>query len=314
MHKNARLTPAGRALLVQRVLAGEPRKEVALAMGVSVRTAQKWLHRWEGEGATGLQDRSSRPRRSPRRLTRGRRRQIERLRRRRWSSPRIAESLKLPVSTVVTTVRRLGLARLSRLAPPAPVIRYERSRAGELVHVDTKKFARIATIGHRIHGNQRARVRGVGWEFLHVCVDDASRLAYVEVLPDERGATAAAFLRRAALWLAQQGAPIEAVMTDNASYYLSHTFRRGLREIAARHLLTRPYTPRTNGKAERFIRTAVEEWGYARPYHTSRERTAALRTFLPYYNRTRPHAGIRRITPQQRLAELLVNNVSVIHN
>lgn len=184
MHKSARLTPAGRALLVRRVLAGERPREVAQALGLIVRSVYKWLRRWEAEGEGGLLDRPSGPRRSPRRLRRGPRRQIERLRRRGWSSPRIAQELRLPVSTVVATVRRLGLARLRRLQASLPVIRYERSRPGELVHLDTKKLGRIGRIGHRIHGDRRRRAEGVGWEFLHVCVDDASRIAYAEVLGD----------------------------------------------------------------------------------------------------------------------------------
>lgn len=314
VHKNAKLTPAGRALLVERVQAGESPGDVAAAMGVSVRTAYKWLKRWKREGESGLQDRSSRPRRSPRRLCRNRRRRIEQLRRKRWSTPRIARELKMPVSTVVAEVRRLGLNRLSKLEPPRPVIRYERDRPGELVHLDTKKLARIEAVGHRIHGDRARTKRGVGWEFLHVCVDDATRVSYCEVLPDEKGHTAAGFLHRAARWFEQQGVRIERVMTDNGSCYRSKVFRRALRKLRARHIRTRPYTPRTNGKAERFIRTAKELWAYARPYHHSRERTAALRLFLNFYNCSRPHGGIGGLTPQLRLAELRVNNVLAKHS
>lgn len=314
MHKNARLTPVGRALLVQRMLSRETVAGVAEAMGVSMRTAYKWRARWEAEGEGGLEDRSSRPHRSPRRLPRSRRRQIERLRRQRWSSPRIAEALGVPLSTVVRTVRSLGLSRLPRLAAPEAVLRYEWSGAGEMVHVDMKKLGRIGRIGHRIHGDKRTRVRGIGWEFLHVCVDDASRVAYAEVLPDERGETAAAFLMRAAQWFSRHGVHLRRVMTDNGFAYLSNSFRRALQAIGARHVRTRPYTPRTNGKAERFIRTALEGWAYGRPYHKSWQRTAALRNFLRYYNTARPHSAIGRKTPQQRLAELLLNNVLVIHS
>jgi transposase len=185
IHKNARLTPISRARLVQRIEAGERVSEMAAAFQVSRRTAHKWVRRWREEGEAGLADRSSRPHRSPRRLARARRRQIERLRRKRFSSLEIAERLKIPVSTVVVTVRRLGLARLPRRIPPPPVQRYERERPGELVHLDIKKLGRIGRIGHRIHGDRRRRIVGIGWEYLHVCIDDATRLAYGEVLDDE---------------------------------------------------------------------------------------------------------------------------------
>lgn len=312
IHQNARLTPFGRAQLVQRVLRGEHPRDVARAFGVSERTAYKWLARWRTEGEAGLQDRSSRPRRSPRRLSRAKRRQIELLRRRRWSSSRIARELRIPVSTIGITLRRLRLNRLQRLAPPEPVIRYERSRPGELIHLDTKKLGKIGRVGHRITGDRRTRVRGIGWEILHVCVDDATRLAYCEVLPDELGVTATGFLRRAFQWFSARGIRVERVMTDNGSPYVSKAFGRAMGSFGARHIRTRPYTPRTNGKAERFIQTAVREWAYARPYSTSGERAAALDQWLRFYNRERPHMGIRGRSPQQRWREL-VNNVLANH-
>lgn len=311
VHKCARLTPAGRALLVRRVVQeGLSAREVALAMGVSARTAYKWVSRFKYEGEAGLQDRSSRPLHSPRRLSRSRRRQIEKLRRKRYTAPQIARELKLPVSTVVVTLRRLGLERLSRLEPPRLVIRYERSRPGELLHVDTKKLGRIARVGHRIHGDRTTRVRGIGWEYLHVCVDDATRLAYTEVLTDEKGETCAAFLQRAVAWYRGLGIEPERVMTDNGSGYVSRGFRAALTRLRTRHLRTRPYTPRTNGKAERFIQTALREWAYGQPYRNSRIRIAAMRTWIRFYNRERPHMGIRGLSPQQRLVSL-VNNVPV---
>ena len=314
VHKCARLTPAGRALLVRRVVQeGLSAREVALAMGVSARTAYKWVSRFKYEGEAGLQDRSSRPLHSPRRLSRSRRRQIEKLRRKRYTAPQIARELKLPVSTVVVTLRRLGLERLSRLEPPRLVIRYERSRPGELLHVDTKKLGRIARVGHRIHGDRTTRVRGIGWEYLHVCVDDATRLAYTEVLTDEKGETCAAFLQRAVAWYRGLGIEPERVMTDNGSGYVSRVFRAALTRLRTRHLRTRPYTPRTNGKAERFIQTALREWAYGQPYRNSRIRIAAMRTWIRFYNRERPHMGIRGLSPQQRLVSL-VNNVPVNDN
>jgi len=305
VHKNAKLTPAGRALLVRRVVEqGERRVVVAAAFGVSERTVAKWVGRWRVDGPGGLVDRSSRPRRCPHQLPPPRVRQIERLRRRRWSSPWIAQALGLPVSTVVVTLRRLGLNRLRALEPQTPVIRYERARPGELVHVDTKRLGRIVRVGHRIHGDRRRRGRGYGWEYLHVCVDDATRLAYSEVLPAETGSSVAGFLRRAAGWFGTLGVRIERVMTDNAKAYGSHVYQATLRTLGARHRPTRPYTPRTNGKAERFIQTSLREWAYRRPYRTSVGRTDALPAFLRHYNTERPHTALQRRPPLARFFEL----------
>jgi transposase InsO family protein len=190
------------------------------------------------------------------------------------------------------------------------VIRYERSRPGELLHIDTKKLGRIERVGHRIHGDRRTRVKGAGWEYLHVCVDDATRLAYTEILTDEKGDTCAGFLLRAAAWYRSLGIRPERVMTDNGSGYVSHTFRGTVAQLGARHLRTQPSTPRTNGKAERFIQSALREWAYARPYRSSGMRIAAMHPWIRYYNRERPHMGIRGLSPQQRLT-CLVNNVPV---
>lgn len=306
VHKNAKLTPAGRALLVQRVLDQRNRQAaVAQAFGVSERTVAKWVRRWRVEGPAGLVDRSSRPRRCPHQL-RGRQvRRIERLRRRRWTSPGIAQALGLPVSTVVLTLRRLGLNRLRALEPREPVIRYERARPGELVHVDTKRLARIAGIGHRIHGDRHRRpAAGLGWEHLHVCVDDATRVAYSEILPGETAACVTGFLRRAAGWFARLGIQLERVMTDNALAYRSHAYREVLGGLGVRHLRTRPYRPQTNGKAERYIQTCLREWAYRRPYRTSAARTAALTAFVGHYNTARPHTALQRRPPLARLFEL----------
>lgn len=302
-HKNARLTPAGRAVLVQRVLAVPGQlPAIAAGMGVSARTARKWLARFRAEGAAGLADRSSRPHHSPRALSRTRRRQIARLRRRRRSAPYIARYLGLPLSTVVAVQRRLGLNRLSRLEPPRPVVRYERARPGELVHLDVKKLGRIGRVGHRIHGDRSRRGRGVGWEYLHVAIDDCTRLAYAELLVDERADRATAFLRRAAAWFQRQGiARLERVMTDNGAAYVSHAFAQALAALGARHLRTRPYTPRTNGKVERLIQTLLREWAYATPYRTSLARSLALAPYLAYYNAERPHTALGYHPPQHRL-------------
>ncbi|MFW6193568.1 MAG: IS481 family transposase [Gemmatimonadota bacterium] len=314
VHKNAKLTPTGRAQMIERLEAGESVTEVAASVGVSRTTVYKWWKRWKAEGEAGLEDRSCRPHRSPNRLLRHRRRQIERLRRKRWSTPRIARETGIPLSTVGLECRRLGLGRLKALGPSQPVIRYERDRPGELLHLDIKKLGRIGRVGHRIHGDRRRRARGVGWEYLHVCVDDASRVAYAEILPDEKKERVTAFTERAIRWFEDRGVGIQRIMTDNGPGYRSKLLRKALEARGVKHIFTRPYTPRTNGKAERFIRTALQEWAYARPYGHSNERTAALTAFLNYYNCGRPHGGIDGDTPQQRLSELALHNVLEKHN
>ena len=302
-HKLARLTPLGRQGMVERVAAGEPLAQVARQLRLSTTTVYRWWRRYQCDGVAGLQNRSSRPHRSPRALPRWRRRQIERLRQRRWSSLRIAAQLGLPLATVVQVQRRLGLARLRALPPKPPVHRYERRVPGALVHLDIKKLGRIGRVGHRIHGNRRTRVRGIGWEYLHVAIDDATRLAYAALLPDETAVSTAAFLRQAVAWFARHGITWRALMTDNGSGYRSHRFQAVRRQLRIRHLWTRPYTPRTNGKAERFIRTCLERWAYAAAYRTSLLRARMLPDWLRYYNRERPHTGLGFKTPVQRLRE-----------
>jgi transposase InsO family protein len=313
VHKNAVLTPRGREQLVARLERGESKAAAAAAVGVSERTAWKWLRRKRSEGIEGLQDRSSRPHRSPRRVSRARERQIARLRSKRWTQASIADALGIALSTVGAVCRRSGLGRLPPAERKPPIVRYERANAGELIHLDTKKLARIERVGHRIHGDRSRSVEGAGWEYLHVCIDDASRVSYAEVLPDEKGVTCTAFLRRAVAWFAERGVRVERVMTDNGSGYVSKAFRALVHGLGLRHIRTRPYTPRTNGKAERFIQTCSREWAYARPYAHSRDRAAALQTFLCFYNCHRPHWGIHRITPQLRLTRLL-NNLPGCYN
>lgn len=305
-HKNARLTYARREELARRAALPEANvSALAREAGVSRQTVLKWRRRLLDEGHQGLRDRSSRPHCSPRALPRYQRRQIERQRKRRWSSLRIAQHYGFAVSTVVAVQRRLGLNRLSRLEPPRPVVRYEHARPGDLVHLDVKKLGRIGRIGHRMHGDRRTRVRGIGWEFTHVAIDDCTRLSYSEVLADEQGATAAGFLERALAWYQAQGIRVRRLLTDNGSCYRS----RALAAVAARHELrhrfTRPYRPQTNGKAERFIRTLLHEWAYAQAYRTSVFRTAALARYLHFYNTQRRHSALGYITPAQRLAERL---------
>jgi transposase InsO family protein len=302
MHKNARLTPQGRLLLVQRVTAlGWTVRASAEAAGLSQRQAYHWLARYRAGGAGALADRSSAPQRRPHEVPAARVAEIEGLRRQRISGPAIAHQLAMPASTVGGVLRRLGLGKLAALEPRPPVVRYQRERPGELIHIDTKKLGRIAAVGHRITGDRRDSTRGAGWEALHVCIDDASRLAYSEVLPDERKASAVAFLERAVGWFEGHGVTVERVMTDNGSAYRSHHWRHACGALALRHLRTRPYTPRTNGKAERFIQTSLREWAYARPFATSQARTAALGPWLDHYNTARPHAALAHQPPASRL-------------
>jgi transposase InsO family protein len=265
----------------------------------------KWVARYRAEGDAGLVDRSSAPREVPRRTPEDRVAAIAALRRLRMTGATIAWLLSMPVSTVSSVLMSIGLGRLSRLEPPEPPNRYERRCAGELLHVDVKKLGRITTIGHRISGNRRGQPKGkVGWEYVHVCVDDATRLAYVEVLEDEKGQTVAGFLRRAVAFYELHGVRVERVMTDNGSGYRSILHALACRALGLRHLRTRPYRPRTNGKAERFIRTLLGGWAYGAIYGNSAERTRALAGWLDHYNRRRPHGSLNRQTPLQRLAAL----------
>lgn len=306
-HHNARTTVYSREVMIQRVMKGKSVSQVAAELAVSRRTVYKWLARYRSGGEEALHNRSSRPHRSPRRLAVERVATIAALRRRRKSSLEIAHLLSLPVSSVTLELRRLGLSRLPSLEPDVPVIRYEHEHPGELIHLDTKKLGKIDGVGHRIHGDRSRRSRGAGWEFLHVCVDDHSRLAYSELLPDEKAATAAGFLLRAAAWLGRRGVTVRRVMTDNGSAYNSHLFSAACRHLRARHIRTRPYTPRTNGKAERFIRTSLKEWAYKEAYESSQERAERLGPWLKHYNNQRPHTALDYKPPISRLDG--VNNV-----
>jgi transposase InsO family protein len=306
IHKNARLTAATRAEVVRRALRPRTNQSaLARAYHVSRQTLRKWVRRYEAEGAAGLRDRSSRPQRCPRRLRRVYRRQIERRRHWRWSSLRIARDLGVPIASVVREQRRLGLNQLARLDPPRPANRYEWPHAGDLLHLDAKKLGRFARVGHRMHGDRTRRTSRAGWEHVHVAIDDATRLAYGEILPDEGQHSATAFVVRALRYFARRGISVTRLMTDNGNGYRSRDFARALRDHRVRHLRTRPYTPRTNGKAERFIRTLLAEWAYAQAYRTSAARALALPHYLGYYNTARPHTGIGGLTPRQKLAAIL---------
>jgi transposase InsO family protein len=314
LHANARTCPNSRALIARRVLSeGWSLRSAAEAAGVSESTARKWVRRCEaGEPLT---DRSSAPVRIPHRAAAGRVEAIRALRLLRMTAAEIAELLGMALSTVSLWLKRIGLGKRSRLTPPEPPNRYERQRPGELVHVDIKKLGRILAAGHRVTGSKRQRshrvdgvLRGLaGWEFVHVCVDDHSRLAYVEVLKSEDSVAAIGFLRRAVAWFGERGVVVERVMTDNGSAYVSHAHAAACRQLGLRHLRTRPYRPRTNGKAERFIQTLLREWAYGRIYGTSVERTAQLPRWLEHYNFKRPHGALGHKPPGTRLKNLVRN-------
>lgn len=318
LHANHRTCPSSRLLICRRVLEeGWTLPQAAAAAGCSERTAAKWLQRFRA-GDRALHDRSSRPRRSPARLPQQRLQAIEALRRLRMTAAEIAEILELPLSTVSLWLRRIGLGKRSRLEPPEPPNRYERRHPGELVHVDIKKLGRISALGagHRVVGHRRSqhsrRVDGhlrklTGFEYLHVMIDDHTRLAYAEVLDDLTAACAIAFLRRALAWFAERGVRVQAVMSDNGSCYIAHAYGAALREHRLKHLRIRPGRPRTNGKAERLIQTLLNEWAYARIYGSSQERTAALLPYLDRYNYRRPHGSLAHQPPATRLNNLVRN-------
>jgi len=281
-----------RALIVQRIRQDQwPPPEAAAAAGVSVRTTYKWLRRHRLGGRPALEDASSRPHHLPRRTPPETVAAIVAARHERRTAWEIATRLHVPRSTVAAVLVRVGLNRLARLTPPPPVQRYERTRPGELVHLDIKPLGRILRVGHRIQPHQRSSV-GAGWEYVHVAVDDYSRAAYVEVLPDQTGATTAAFLRRTLGWFARRGITVARVLTDNGSGYISRRFRAAAARSRVRLTRTRPYRPQTNGKAERFIQTLIRGWAYAVPYPSSWRRTRALRPWLRHYNVERPHAAL----------------------
>ena len=313
IHKNARTTPLSRMLMVQRLKDGWTVEAVAAAHGVTPRTARKWRDRHAAEGEVGLADRSSRPHHSPTRVDERTEDHILGLRRQRLTGPAIARRLGQPVSTVGRVLRRNGLGRLRALDPRPTVVRHERERPGEMLHVDIKKLGRIDGIGHRITGDRagQSNKRGTGWEYLHVAIDDASRLAYTELLPNQRKESAVAFTRRAIAWFDRHGVSIERLMSDNGSAYKSFAFRDLLAEHRITHKRTRPYTPRTNGKAERFIQTSLREWAYAQPFHTSAERACALRHWIADYNLNRPHSALGGYPPISRITPLPTVSPSV---
>jgi transposase InsO family protein len=303
-HKNARTTLHSRQVLVERIAQGLPAWQVAQDLGISRQTVQKWLARARREGQLGLQDRSSRPVHSPAALPKSQRERITALRVQRLTAEQIAQRLDLPRSTVSRHLSCLGMGKLPPLHPPPPVVRYEREQPGELLHIDTKKLGRFRRLGHRVTGNRHQTSDGAGWDYLHVCVDDATRLAYVEIHPDELRYTAVRFLIHALRFYTDHGVQVQRVMTDNGTAYRSRAFAKTCRWLRLQHKRTRPYTPRTNGKAERFIQTLLRQWAYQRAYPNSGLRNAALPAWLHRYNHFRPHASLGRQSPITRLAQI----------
>jgi transposase InsO family protein len=303
LHSKARTCPESRALLVDRVIRlGWTVTHAAEAAGVSRKTAHKWLGRHASGGTASLRDKSSRPEHSPLRLAKEWVDLIVMLRQTRMSGPAIATRLNLPKATVARVLQRRGMSRLRALEPVQPVKRYQWDEAGDMLHLDVKKLGRIKGVGHRITGDRQKskRARGIGWEFVHVCIDDATRVAYVEVLPDEKGPTTVGFLRRAVAWYRSMAIKVRRVLTDNGTNYRSRVFANACVWLRLRHRRTKPYTPRTNGKAERFIQTLLRECAYAIPFTSSAQRQIALRGWLRHYNEVRIH-GALRTSPMARL-------------
>jgi len=318
-HKNAPLTPKGREAMVRSVTEGGLSKVAAAGQfNVTPKTVAKWVARFRTEGVDGLRDRSSRPHSLPGQTAPATCAAVEALRRQRYTGKQIAAEVGVSPATVSRILRRLGLNRLSALEPAEPVRRYERENPGELIHVDIKKLGKFSRIGHRITGdrtgqsNLRSRGKGPGWEYVHVCIDDASRIAFSQVMKNEKRGCAVAFLKAAIDYYASLGVTVERVMTDNGACYKSFAFQRACRRLGIKHIRTKPYTPKTNGKAERFIQTSLREWAYARAYNTSNERAAELPRWLHRYNWHRPHGSLGSMPPISRLG-LNRNNLLRLH-
>lgn len=311
VHKNARLTPLGRERLVRLVLSGQTPESAARIAGVCPRTARKWVARFKAEGAAGLKDRSSRPKTLRKPTSAEVAARIVALRRERRTGKHIAREVGVGAATVSRVLKRAGLSRLKDLEPAEPVRRYERKEPGELIHLDTKKLGRFNEIGHRITGDRRKQSSrrgekggqkwGAGWEYVHVGIDDASRLSFTQIHPDEKAASAVAHLKAAVAWYKSLGVTVARVMTDNGPCYTSRAFAKACKSLKLKHIRTKPYTPKTNGKAERFIQTALREWAYARAYQTSDQRAQDLPLWTHIYNWHRPHGGIKDQTPISRL-------------
>jgi transposase InsO family protein len=314
-HKNAPLTPKGREAMVRSVTEGGlSRAAAARQFNTTAKTVAKWVERFHAVGVEGLRDRSSRPLSLPSQTPPAICTAVEALRRRRYTGKQIAAEVGVSAATVSRILQRLGLNRIRDLEPAEPVRRYERAVPGEMIHIDIKKLGRFDKIGHRITGDRtgQSNSRGVGWEFVHVCIDDHSRVAFSQIKPDEKADSAVPFLKAAVTYYASLGVTVTRVMTDNGSCYKAFAFRDACRDLGIKHIRTKPYTPKTNGKAERFIQTALREWAYAQAYPTSDHRAQELPAWLHQYNWHRPHAGINSQTPISRLA-LAGDNLLRLH-
>lgn len=308
VHANAKLVPKRRAEMAKKVISGElTYVTAAQAYGVSTKTVGKWVARFKEGGEAALTDRSSRPERLPRQLPEPTRQEIIRLRRERLTGKAIAQIAGVHPATVSRILRAEGLSREKDLEPKEADRRYEHAAPGDMIHIDIKKLGRFERPGHRVTGDRagqstpRGRGKGYGWEYVHVAVDDHSRLTFTAIHPDEKAGSAAAHLRVAVRWYESLGIKVRRVMTDNGSCYRSNAFRLACRDLGVKHIRTKPYSPRTNGKAERFIQTTLREWAYARPYETSHQRADALPGWNHFYNWHRPHGGIHNQTPISRL-------------
>ncbi len=299
-HKNAKLTVKGREEMIRR-MGPKPAATVAAGFGVSLRTARKWMSRYKVGGSDALADRSSRPKRCRNKLGEQDLSRILSLRKERLTGDEIAMRLGICRSSVFRALRKLELSRLRSLEEREPVQRYQWEKPGQMIHLDIKRLGKIDGVGHRKTGTRQVCRRRPGWEYLHVCVDDASRAAYTAILPDETAESAIEFLWFAVAWYAAHGIKIERVLTDNGACYKSWKFRDACREFGIKHKRTRPYRPQTNGKAERFIRTALKEWAYAETYTHSWKRTANLPIWTQRYNFQRPHSALGRKPPASRL-------------
>jgi transposase InsO family protein len=316
IHKNARLTPKGREEMVRCVVDGRlTQAAAARRYNTTAKTVGKWVDRFRAEGVDGLRDRSSRPLLSPDQTPPATCADIERLRRQRYTGKQIAANVGVSPATVSRVLKRLGLNRLSSLEPAEPVRRYERAKPGEMIHIDIKKLGKFNQIGHRITGDRKrqSNSRGVGWEFVHVAIDDHSRIAFAKIMASEKKRSAITFLKAAVAYYESLGIKIERVMTDNGACYKAFAFRRLCKRLGLKHIRTKPYTPKTNGKAERFIQTSLREWAYARAYQNSRDRKAELPSWLHRYNWHRPHTGIDDKTPISRLG-LTEDNLLSLHS
>lgn len=305
IHKNARLTPLRRGEMAMAVVNGTLTKaQAARIYAVSPKIVSRWVERFEQTGAAGMGDRSSRPKSSPRQTHEGVVQQIISLRRQRLTGQHIARQTGVSSATVSRVLKRAGLSRMKDLAPAEPLVRYEYTEPGGLIHFDIKRLGRFDRVGHRITGDRtgQSNARGIGWEYVHVCIDDASRIAFTDIFPDEKAVSAIAFLKAAVAYYASLGIVVTRVMTDNGACYIAKDFARACKALGLKHIRTRPYTPKTNGKAERFIQTALREWAYARAYPSSEIRKTHLPNWTHMYNWHRPHGGLKLRTPISRLA------------